>query len=31
MPDSGFPVEMVRGVPVMTAPEEIDIINAAGL
>jgi anti-sigma B factor antagonist len=31
MPDSGFPVEMVSGVPVVTAPEEIDITNAAGL
>jgi anti-sigma B factor antagonist len=31
MPDSGFPVEVVRGVPVVTAPEEIDITNAAGL
>jgi anti-sigma B factor antagonist len=28
MPDSGFPVEMVRGVPVVTAPEEVDITNA---
>jgi anti-sigma B factor antagonist len=26
-----FPVELVRGVPVVTAPEEIDITNAAGL
>ena len=26
-----FPVELVRGVPVLTAPEEIDITNAAGL
>jgi anti-sigma B factor antagonist len=26
-----FPVERVRGVPVVTAPEEIDITNAAGL
>jgi anti-anti-sigma factor len=31
MRDDGFPVEMVRGVPVVTAPEEIDITNAAGL
>jgi anti-sigma B factor antagonist len=30
MPDSGFSVEMVRGVPVVTAPEEVDITNAAG-
>jgi anti-anti-sigma regulatory factor len=26
-----FPVELVGGVPVVTAPEEIDITNAAGL
>ena len=26
-----FPVELMRGVPVVTAPEEIDITNAAGL
>jgi anti-sigma B factor antagonist len=26
-----FSVELVRGVPVVTAPEEIDITNAAGL
>ncbi len=26
-----FPVEMVRGVPVVAAPEEIDITNAGGL
>jgi anti-sigma B factor antagonist len=31
MSDARFPVEMVRGVPVVTAPEEIDITNAAGL
>jgi anti-sigma B factor antagonist len=31
MPESGFPVELVRGVPVVAAPEEIDITNAAGL
>ena len=31
MPDLGFPVEVVRGVPVVAAPEEIDITNAAGL
>jgi anti-sigma B factor antagonist len=31
MPDARFPVEMVRGVPVVVAPEEIDITNAAGL
>jgi anti-sigma B factor antagonist len=27
----GFPIELVGGVPVVTAPEEIDIINAPGL
>ena len=27
----GYPVEMVSGVPVVTAPEEIDIINAPQL
>jgi len=31
VPDAGFPVEVIRGVPVVTAPEDIDIINAAGL
>jgi anti-anti-sigma factor len=31
MREDGFPVELVRGVPVVTAPEEIDISNAAGL
>jgi anti-sigma B factor antagonist len=31
MPDDGFPVEMVQGVPVLAAPEEIDITNAAAL
>lgn len=31
MPESCFPVEVVGGVPVVTAPEEIDITNAAGL
>ena len=28
MPDVRFPVEMVSGVPVVSAPEEIDITNA---
>jgi anti-sigma B factor antagonist len=28
MPDARFPVEVVRGVPVVAAPEEIDITNA---
>jgi anti-sigma B factor antagonist len=31
MLDVGFPVEVVGGVPVVTAPEEIDITNAPGL
>lgn len=31
MNDIKFPVEMVRGVPVVAAPEEIDITNAGEL
>jgi anti-sigma B factor antagonist len=31
MPDAKFQVEMVNGVPVLAAPEEIDITNAAEL
>jgi anti-anti-sigma factor len=31
MPEASFPVEVVSGVPVVTAPEEIDITNAGGL
>jgi anti-sigma B factor antagonist len=31
MGDVGFPVEVIEGVPVVTAPEEIDTTNAAGL
>jgi anti-sigma B factor antagonist len=31
MPEASFPVDVVSGVPVVTAPEEIDIGNAAGL
>ena len=31
MPEVSFPVEVVEGVAVVTAPEEIDIANAAGL
>jgi anti-anti-sigma factor len=31
VPDVSFPVEVIEGVPVVTAPEEIDIANAAGL
>ena len=30
MAETGFPIRMVRGVPVVTAPEEIDITNAPG-
>jgi len=28
MPDARFPIERVRGIPVISAPEEIDITNA---
>ena len=31
MPEDSFPVEMVEGVPVVAAPEEIDITNAEAL
>ena len=31
MPDNKFPIEVVKGVPVVAAPEEIDITNAEGL
>ena len=31
MPEVRLPVEMVRGVPVVTAPAEIDITNTAAL
>jgi anti-sigma B factor antagonist len=31
MPDDRFPVEVLEGVPVMAAPEEIDITNAEAL
>jgi anti-anti-sigma factor len=31
MPEASFAVEVVGGVPVVTAPEEIDITNAGGL
>ena len=31
MPDDSFPVEVLGGVPVLAAPEEIDITNAAAL
>jgi anti-sigma B factor antagonist len=31
MPDAAFPVSMVKGVPVVAAPEQIDITSADGL
>ena len=31
MPEVSLPVQVVRGVPVVTVPEEIDITNAAAL
>jgi anti-sigma B factor antagonist len=31
VPEVGFPVEMINGVPVVAAPEEIDITNAEAL
>jgi anti-sigma B factor antagonist len=31
MPEARFPVEIVSGVPVVAAPEQIDITNAGGL
>ena len=31
MPEISFPVEMIQGMPVVTAPEEIDTTNADGL
>jgi anti-sigma B factor antagonist len=31
MPQDRFPVEVVKGVPVVAAPEEIDITNAGAL
>ena len=31
MPQTTFPVEVISGVPVIAAPEEIDITNAVGL
>lgn len=31
MPDDNFPVKLVEGVPVVAAPEEIDITNAEAL
>jgi anti-sigma B factor antagonist len=29
VPETSFPVEVIDGVPVVTAPEEVDIANAA--
>ena len=31
MPETSFPVQVIEGVPVVTAPEEIDLANAAAL
>jgi anti-sigma B factor antagonist len=31
MPETRFPVELVSGVPVVRAPGEVDVTNAAGL
>lgn len=31
MPDAAFPLDYIRGLPVVTAPEEIDITNADAL
>jgi anti-sigma B factor antagonist len=31
MPDDRFPVQVVEGVPVLAAPEEIDVTNAEAL
>jgi anti-sigma B factor antagonist len=31
MPDAGFSVEVIRGVPVVATPADVDITNAAGL
>jgi anti-sigma B factor antagonist len=31
MPDAGFSAEVIRGVPVVTTPEDVDITNASGL
>lgn len=31
MPEASFPVAVVGGVPVVTAPEEIDVTNVPGL
>jgi anti-sigma B factor antagonist len=29
--DAGFPVDVIGGVPVVRAPEDVDIVNANGL
>jgi anti-sigma B factor antagonist len=29
VPETSFPVELIEGVPVVTAPEEVDLANAA--
>jgi anti-sigma B factor antagonist len=31
MPEGGFPVAVIGGVPVVAAPEEIDMTNSGGL
>jgi anti-sigma B factor antagonist len=31
MPDARFPVEVVRGIPVVATPDEVDITNATDL
>ena len=31
MPEASLPVEVINGLPVLTAPEEIDVTNAARL
>jgi anti-sigma B factor antagonist len=31
MPDADFSVEVIRGVPVVATPEDVDISNAGGL
>jgi anti-sigma B factor antagonist len=31
MPDPSFPVEVVRGIPVVATPEEVDLTNATEL
>jgi anti-sigma B factor antagonist len=31
MPEAAYPLDFVRGVPVVTAPEEIDVSNGEGL